>query len=105
MAEYNAEAVQKLVSFLQTANGEHLNKMHLIMRPVRPILAYKNNDWFVAMDPYNGQFFIDEDLNFPFQYDFHSDRNLHLKVDEWGKTLLDKARKEALANWMRVTTF
>lgn len=100
--ERQQEAVNKLVEFISKAGPEHVEKMHLINQPVRPMLAYEDeaSEWFVAMDPYNGRFFIDEELMFAYPYDFHSDRNLHLKVDDWGKVLIDKARREAVNKWL-----
>jgi hypothetical protein len=97
----SVEAINKITEFINSAGEEEFTKMSLDVSVVPHIIRYEDGEKFVAFDYAGQKFFIDPTYQFSFDYDYKSDPMIAAKVNKWGRVLLEKAKSESLAQWIK----
>lgn len=95
------EAKLRLTSFLKQLDEKDFQYMNLDTSVKPPLLVYENGKKFIAMDPAAGKVFIDKAGVFSVPFDFEGDTEIRVRVDRAGKSIMDKAKNEALSAWIQ----
>lgn len=98
------QAQAKVRKFVKGVSHEHNDHFALDFNFNPPLMIYRKDDNFVALDPANNTFWIDEGLNFPFELDMNTDPEIVTRLDRVGKAVLDKSRNDFLSQWLENTT-